>query len=220
MDSARLAFCSTRRMVVFSSSLILRTMPKISCTRSGASPSEGSSSRMSRGRAISARLMASICCSPPEREPAGLLRLSRRRGEEAAQSAQAGKVVEAERVIAPQPGSVAAAVAPHGNVLLHREVLEDAPALHHLEDAAADDVLGRQRLDALPLQLDGAARHLALLALEQTGDGLERGALARPVGAEQRDDLLLLHLEGQALEDEDHVVVDDLDVVDLEHVPA
>jgi hypothetical protein len=38
-----------------------------SCTSSGDSPIEGSSSRMSLGRAISARPMASICCSPPER---------------------------------------------------------------------------------------------------------------------------------------------------------
>ena len=40
--------------------------------------------------------------------------------------------------------------------------------------------------------------------------------LARAVGAEQRDDAALGHLERHALEHQDHVVVDDLDVVDRE----
>ena len=46
----------------------------------GASPMEGSSSSSTRGRAISARPMASICCSPPERVPASCLRRSASRG--------------------------------------------------------------------------------------------------------------------------------------------
>jgi len=40
---------------------------KISSTSSGDSPSDGSSSSISVGRAISARPIASICCSPPDR---------------------------------------------------------------------------------------------------------------------------------------------------------
>ena len=66
-ESARFAFCSTRRKVVFSSRFTRGMIAKISRTRSGARPSDGSSRRMSLGRAMSARLMASICCSPPER---------------------------------------------------------------------------------------------------------------------------------------------------------
>jgi hypothetical protein len=42
-------------------------MPKMLSTSMGASPSDGSSSSINRGRAISARPIASICCSPPER---------------------------------------------------------------------------------------------------------------------------------------------------------
>ena len=38
-----------------------------SCTSSGASPMLGSSSSIILGRAINARPIASICCSPPER---------------------------------------------------------------------------------------------------------------------------------------------------------
>ena len=50
--------------------LISWMIEKICCTSSGARPSEGSSSRSSRGCAISARPIASICCSPPESVPA------------------------------------------------------------------------------------------------------------------------------------------------------
>src|SRR4051794_1155877 len=42
---------------------------KIRSTISGASPSDGSSSSSRRGRLISARPMASICCSPPDSVP-------------------------------------------------------------------------------------------------------------------------------------------------------
>src|SRR3989304_1470443 len=71
MDSATRAFCSTRRIVVFSFSLISLMIPKISLTSKGDRPSDGSSRSISFGRAMSARPIASICCSPPERYPAG-----------------------------------------------------------------------------------------------------------------------------------------------------
>ena len=45
-----------------------------------ATADDGSSMRMSSGRAIIARPKASICCSPPERYPATCLRRSLRRG--------------------------------------------------------------------------------------------------------------------------------------------
>ena len=52
-------------------------------TVTGASPSEGSSSMRSRGRAISARPIAVICCSPPESVPASCRRRSARSGKSA-----------------------------------------------------------------------------------------------------------------------------------------
>src|ERR1700694_3549526 len=55
-------------------------MSKIVSTRRGESPSEGSSSIRSFGFAISARPIAHICCSPPDRVPAIWLRRSFRRG--------------------------------------------------------------------------------------------------------------------------------------------
>ena len=58
--------------------------------------------------------------------------------------------------------------------------------------------------------------HLAALGAQEVGDGLERRRLARAVGPEERDDAALGHRERHALQHEDHVVVDDLDAVDLE----
>jgi len=46
------------------------TVAKMSLTTRGARPIEGSSSMSRVGRAIRARAMASICCSPPESVPA------------------------------------------------------------------------------------------------------------------------------------------------------
>src|SRR5207253_5281082 len=76
---ARSTFCSTSR-IVRPSPLIAVRLAKIAPTPTGARPSEGSSSISRRGRAISARPMATICCSPPESVPASCARRSARRG--------------------------------------------------------------------------------------------------------------------------------------------
>ena len=78
-SSALFAFCSTSITVV-PWELISRTMLKIVSWRIGARPSDGSSSMSTFGRAISARPIASICCSPPDSVPAICVRRSRRRG--------------------------------------------------------------------------------------------------------------------------------------------
>ncbi len=64
-----LAFCSTTKMVV-PGSLMSWMISKTWSTRTGASPIDGSSISSTFGRAIRARPMASICCSPPESVPA------------------------------------------------------------------------------------------------------------------------------------------------------
>ena len=69
MESAFFAFCSTRSTVT-PSALTSLIILKISFTKMGESPMEGSSIRMILGLDISARPMASICCSPPESVPA------------------------------------------------------------------------------------------------------------------------------------------------------
>ena len=63
---------------------------------------------------------------------------------------------------------------------------------------------------------DLALGDVAALGAQQVGDRLEGGGLARAVGAEQRHDLAVLHLERDALQHQDHVVVDHLDVLQRE----
>ena len=77
--SASSAFCSTSTTGT-PASTIFSTMRPICCTMSGASPIEGSSRSRSFGRDISARPIASICCSPPESVRAHCRRRSFRRG--------------------------------------------------------------------------------------------------------------------------------------------
>ncbi|MCY1371169.1 hypothetical protein D9M69_583010 [compost metagenome] len=89
-------------------------------------------------------------------------------------------------------------------------------AFHHLDQPALDQLGRRQRLDALAAQLDGAFGHGAAFAREQVAHGAQRGRLAGAVAAEQRDDAAFGHGQRHALEHEDHVVVDDLDAVDVE----
>src|SRR6266542_3907017 len=62
-------FCSTRRTVTPCSRIRLKAA-KTSLTSSGARPRAGSSKSRRRGRAISPRPIAHICCSPPESVPA------------------------------------------------------------------------------------------------------------------------------------------------------
>ena len=82
MDRALLAFCSTSRTVV-PPAWMSRMMPKISSTSMGARPSDGSSSSIRIGSAMSARPIASICCSPPLSVPASCDRRSARMGKHA-----------------------------------------------------------------------------------------------------------------------------------------
>ncbi len=66
MDSALRTFCSTSNTVSPVASRRCLSSAMICAATFGASPSDGSSSSSSRGRAISARPTASICRSPPE----------------------------------------------------------------------------------------------------------------------------------------------------------
>src|SRR4051812_2462445 len=65
-DSAISACCSTKITAVPSWSIIFRKPRTSSSTMIGARPSSGSSSKSSAGLVISARAVASICCSPPD----------------------------------------------------------------------------------------------------------------------------------------------------------
>ncbi len=93
---------------------------------------------------------------------------------------------------------------------------EAVPALHHLDQPAADDIAGVGAVDARAVEGDRALCHLAALGPQQIGDRLEAGRLAGAVGAQQCDDAALWHRERDTFQHQDHVVVDDLDIVDRE----
>ena len=124
-------------------------------TRIGASPTEGSSTRRIFGASISARPSASICCSPPDIEPASW-------------RAALGKPregLEADREIAGQLAPRGRAVGAEQQVLLDRELGKQPAAFRHQRDAEIDDLLGGAAdevvLDAVDLGDDRARRSAA-----------------------------------------------------------
>ena len=70
-------------MSVNPASFISTSFSKIIVTNFGDRPSDGSSSRISVGDVMSARPIATICCSPPDIVPAFWRRRSRRIGNNA-----------------------------------------------------------------------------------------------------------------------------------------
>jgi hypothetical protein len=89
-------------------------------------------------------------------------------------------------------------------------------ALHHLDDPGLDQLVGRQALDALAPIFDRALGDVAALGAQQVRDRLERRRLAGAVGTQEGDDAAFRYIERDALEDQDDVIVDDLDVVDAQ----
>src|SRR3990172_1775983 len=101
MESAMAAFCSTMKTVT-PVRLISWISSKFRSTSWGESPIDGSSMRRSRGRAMRARAIASICCSPPDSVPARCPRRSPRRGKRArTRSRSAWMPAESRRTKAP-----------------------------------------------------------------------------------------------------------------------
>ena len=90
-------------------------------------------------------------------------------------------------------------------------------AFHDLHHTALHQVGRRQVFDALAMQFNAALGDFAALAFEQIGDGAQRGGFTRAVAAEQSHDAALGHLQGHAFQHQDHVVVNDLDAVDIQN---
>ena len=101
-------------------------------------------------------------------------------------------------------------------VLLDRQMGEAMAAFHHLHAAAPHQLVRRARLHLLAVEHDRALGDLAALGMQQVRDRLQGRRLAGAVRTEQRHDPALRHLQRHALQHEDDVVVDDLDVVDDE----
>ena len=146
-------------------------------TRIGARPIEGSSSSSSFGSAISARPIASICCSPPDMR-ARLLLLAARAG--------AG-TARARGPCRPRRWRRRRRYAPSSR--FSRTVMrwKQRRPSGDCEMPSAHDLLRGQRGDLLAAEAD---RPLA--RRRQAGDRAQRRRLAGAVGADQRDDLALV----------------------------
>ena len=133
-SSPCLAFCSTSRIPTPAS----RTRASAwnnSPHSSGDKPSEGSSSSSSFGADISARPIATICCSPPL-----MVRASLR-----AALGQTRKQRSDAREIARLVGAGAAREGAELEILPHGQLGENAAPLGHQRDAGLDDLVRRQR---------------------------------------------------------------------------
>src|SRR5213592_1272715 len=173
--SATAAFCSTSSTLTRSSRLMVRTMRRISRTTSGASPSDGSSSRSSRGRSMSARDGQNLLLAAGERAARLLLAL----GEHGEVAVHALEVLRDTAAPAPRVGAQA-------QVLLDGEVHERAAPLGRVADAEPHQVFRRAPVDALPREADLARR------ADHAAHRAQRRRLARAVGAQNRGDAALL----------------------------
>ena len=132
--SAALAFCSTSRTGT-PARWISSIASKIAWTTIGARPSDGSSSSRTRGLDISARPIASICCSPPESVPGRLLEPLLQPREERVDLL----------VVRREPAESRRAYAPISRFSRTREVGEDDAALGHEDEAVAHEPVRRRR---------------------------------------------------------------------------
>ena len=99
--------------------------------------------------------------------------------------------------------AVAAQVGAGVEVLLDRQVGEDAPALRHLRDSQRHHLLGEGAVDALATEPD-----LALGQRLETGNRAQQRALPRPVGADDGDHRAVGDVQADAAQRRDLVVVD------------
>jgi hypothetical protein len=102
-------------------------------------------------------------------------------------------------------------------VLFDGQVFEDPPSLEDLGHAVLDDIGGGKPVEALAVELDGAFGHLPALAVQEARYRFQGRGLAGAVGAEEGRDAALLGEQRNALQHQNHAVIDDLDVIQREH---
>ena len=119
----------------------------MSCTISGDRPSDGSSSSSSRGRAISARAIATICCWPPDSVPAGRVELRPQRREQRERRAPATR---ARRACAPRQEAAEL------EVLEHASCREQRRPSGTIAMPCGAEAVRRQARDVAAVELDGA----------------------------------------------------------------
>lgn len=108
---------------------------------------EGSSSMSSLGRDMSARPMASICCSPPERVAGGLLAAFAQDGEHLVGALD---VLFDALLVGAQEGAEL-------EVFGDRQPGEDVASLGGVGEAQGDDLVGGDLREGLAVEGDGSA---------------------------------------------------------------
>ena len=171
---------------------------------SARSPSRARRAAAARGRAISARPIASICCSPPDIVPAFWFSRSWSRGNSSKTRSRSSEVVRTAPVVGAEI-----------EVLADRHPGEAVPALGRRARCPRSTIwwAGTRVMSSPPKRDRARARR------RQPRDRAQRRRLPGPVGADQRDDLALLDGQRHALQRLDLAVVR-VDVVDLEQRPS
>ena len=106
---------------------------------------------------------------------------------------------------------------PRPKVLLHGQFGEQAPPFHHLGDPVADDAGRRPLTDVEPVEADRPLGDPAAVSGQQPADRPQHRRLPGAVRAEQGDDRTGRDIEADPTEGDDHIAVDDLQVLDRQH---
>ena len=174
-------------------------------TKSGDRPSEGSSSSRMSGFDISARPIATICCSPPLMVRTICGSRSLRRGNSDSTCWRRAASLSRARF----------GLAPEQQVFRDRQFAENAAAFRHRAPgpprrSRAPAAAERSRPESVD-PLAGQARHDA-------GDGLHQRGLAGAIGAEDDDDLAAADAE-RRIAQRAVLAIGDADGGDLKHRP-
>ena len=172
-------FCSTSRTVV-PCSLSATMRSKIVLVRMGLRPREASSIMTSFGRAMTARPMASICCSPPLSRPALPLHPLFQHREQSKDPLQ-GLVV-----VGPCPWKVGA----QPQILENSECLEQPPSFRHDDDAPIDAML------RVHVPRSSPPKNTSLDRVKEARYSLEQGGLPGAVRTDEGHDGAFLDLQG------------------------
>jgi len=105
----------------------------------------------------------------------------------------------------------------HHQVLLHCHVAENLAPFHDMYQPLANDIDGVGTGDVRTIKLNTPRRHTTILCPDQVGDGLERGALASAIGAQQGHALSSGDFGGNAFDSKNDVAVEDFNVVQFKH---
>ena len=181
-------------------SLIVFSVEKTRSTTVGARPSDGSSRSRIDGLATSARAIASCCCWPPDRAPA--CRCAKLL-DDREQLGDVGDVrVDAVRARASRE--------PEPEVLVHRELCEEASPLGDECDTGSRDGLGRASAERPVAEAD-----LASASGHEPHDRVQRRRLPGAVRSDEPDELAGRDGEREAADGSD-AAVGDLEVTELE----